>query len=112
MIRLRITAEGTIQGLYSEEVGWPGLGALRVRRASHVEFCRRKQRWYVRAGTPRTAVRCVLQTLTGRPFGEILHWAETRKAALAWEHAYFSPGGPGWTESAKQQGRKPFACRD
>jgi hypothetical protein len=112
MIRLRITAEGTIQGLYSEAVHWPELGALRVHRASHIEFCRRKQWWYIQAGTPRTTLRRVLQALTGLAFGEILHWAETRKAALAWEQAYFAPGGPGWTENARRQGRKPFACRD
>ena len=95
-MKLRITPDGTVRGLWSDTVDWSLLGWVSVRRASHVEFCDRRQKWYVRAGSTCNALRSLLQAVTGRPFGEILHWAKTREDALAWEQRYYEPGGAGW----------------
>ena len=101
-MRLRITPDGTVQGLWTDYVDWPALGQVSVRRASHVEFCGRRQQWYVRASRARNALRILLQAVTGRPFGEILHWAGTRHAALAWERRYYEPGGAGWRDTQRR----------
>lgn len=95
-VKLRIAANGSVTGLWSDAVDWRGLGRVAVERASHVEFCRRRQMWYVRAGKPRGALRRVLQFVLQRPCGEILHWVTSRKEALAWETAHFGPDGPEW----------------
>jgi hypothetical protein len=96
MTRLRIAPDGTVRGLWTDQVDWPSLGRAAVKRASHVEFCPRRQLWYVREGHSRNALRAILETLLRRPFGEVLHWARTRAAALAWEQKHYAPGGPGW----------------
>jgi hypothetical protein len=95
-MRLRIAPDGTIRALWDDGIGWSSLGRVYVRRASHVEFCHRKQLWYVRAGRPGTRIRRVLQWILHRPFGEILHWASSRDEALAWERTHYQPGGRGW----------------
>lgn len=97
MTRIRIDPDGTVRGLWTDSIDWQAIGRLAVRRASHVEFCRRRQRWYVRSGTARNALRVFLATVFRRPFGEILYWAKTRAEALAWERRYYEPGGPGWS---------------
>ena len=38
---------GLVRGLYSDELDWPALGALRVTRASTVEFDDTRQGWVV-----------------------------------------------------------------
>jgi hypothetical protein len=38
MIRLRISPDGCIRGLWTDDVGFAELGTMQVRRASHVEF--------------------------------------------------------------------------
>ncbi len=96
-MKLRIKLDGTVCGLWSDAVDWSQVGPLSVRRASHVEFCERKQQWYVRAARPRGRIRRILQWTFRCPLGEVLYWASTRQEALAWEHAYYSPDGPGWT---------------
>ena len=105
-MKMRITPDGTIRGLWDDQIDWPNLGRVTVRRASHVEFRDRRQLWYVRAGRPRSALRIILQVVFRRPFGEIVHWADTREEALAWERRYYEPGGPGWTED-KMPGNAP-----
>ncbi|UCG15418.1 MAG: hypothetical protein JSV19_08980 [Phycisphaerales bacterium] len=97
MTKLRITPDGTIRGLWDDRIGWPDLGRVSVRRVSHVEFCDRRQMWYVRAGVPTNRLRRLLQLVLRRPFGEIMHWAGTRQEALAREQQHFEPGGPGWS---------------
>ena len=97
-MKLRITPDGTVRGLWTDYIDWPGIGPVSVTRASHVEFCGRRQMWYVQAGRTRHALRRILQAVTGRPFGEILHWAKTREEALAWEQAHYEPGGSGWKQ--------------
>ena len=37
-IKLRITSSGTVQGLWTDVVGWRSLGRMSIRRASSVEF--------------------------------------------------------------------------
>ncbi len=96
MITLRIAPDGVVRGLWTDEIDWANLGRLSVRRASHVEFCKRRQRWYVRSARPRGWLRCVVQWVTGRPCGELLYTAPTREAALAWEARHYAPGGLGW----------------
>jgi len=96
MTRLRIVSDGTVRGLWNDDIDWRHLGHVSVRRASHVEFCDRRQQWYVQVSRPRSISRRFLQWAIGRPFGEILHWAATRRAALAWEKKHFGPGGLGW----------------
>ncbi len=95
-MKLRITPAGTVLGLWDDAIDWQALGSVSVRRASHVEFCDRRQLWRVRPGQSRNALRRLLQWMLQRPCGEILHWAATRSAALAWEQEHFGPGGPGW----------------
>ena len=98
MTRCRIAIDGTVRGLWSDEIDWRSLGQVSVARASHVEFCRRRQMWFVRAVRPRSAIRTILQTVFRQPFAEILHWANSRADALAWEASHFGIGGPGWRE--------------
>jgi len=97
-MKLRITADGVVQGLWDDGINWTALGHLTIQRASHVEFCDRRQRWYVRAGRPQRWWRRILQRILRRPCGEILHWTTTRAAALAWEIEHYAPGGPGWQQ--------------
>lgn len=99
--RLCITRGGNVRGLWTDQVDWQALGRLTVRRASHVEFNNSIQKWVVRAWRPRSRVRRVLQWLTGRPFGEVLHLADTREQALDWEQRYYGFGGPGWRDLQK-----------
>ncbi|MCK4342691.1 MAG: hypothetical protein KAY37_13320 [Phycisphaerae bacterium] len=96
MIKLRITPDGCICGLYTDDVQLRQLGALKVRRASHVEFDGRQQSWLVREAQPVPHLRRWLQRLFGRPTGRVLHRAASRSLALAWEHEHFQPGGPEW----------------
>jgi hypothetical protein len=81
MTKFRITPDGRIRGLWTDDVQLGELGCLHVRRASHVEYDENLQRWTVRP--------------VHAP-GRVLHSSCSRAAALTWEHAYFSPGGPGW----------------
>jgi hypothetical protein len=96
MIRIRIAPDGTVRGLRTDEIDWISLGKVAVERSSHVEFCERRQLWYVREGRARNALCKSLGIVLRRPFGYVLHWSGGRRDALAWEHDYFSPGGPGW----------------
>ena len=96
MIRLRVTPDGRIRGLWTDVVDFPGLGKTDVRRASHVEFDRRKQQWYVREAIPCGWLRRWVQRVFERPMGRVIHFAPTRSAALEWERRYFEPGGRGW----------------
>ncbi len=93
MIRLRITADGRIRGLWTDAVDFAAIGHTRVRRASHVEFDERRQMWYVREAVPRGFMRRWLQIVLRRPIGRILAWAPTRQSALEQEAAIFGPCG-------------------
>ena len=95
MTKLRITPDGCVRGLWTDEIDWPSIGRVSVRRASHIEFCDRRQMWYVRAGRPKSRVRRLLQVMLHRPFGEVLRWARSRAEALKWELAHYEPGGAG-----------------
>jgi hypothetical protein len=99
MTRIRTAPDGTVRALWTDEIDWRSLGRLKVERASHVEFCRRRQLWFVRAGTPRAAWRRVLQWVLRRQFGEIECRTPSREEALAWERERFGPGGLGWSPS-------------
>ena len=96
MIKLRITPDGCIRGLWTDNVQLRDLGALKVRRASHVEFDDRQQCWVVREAQPSSCLRRWLQRLLGQPTGRVLHRTASRSAALAWEYEHFQPGGPEW----------------
>jgi hypothetical protein len=82
---LRITPDGRITGLWTDEVDLAAVGALRVRRASFVEFDDWRQCWCVCEARPRALWRRVLQALLRRPMGRIVHAAQRRSAALDWE---------------------------
>ena len=56
-MKLRINPDGTVRALWSDTVEWQLLGPVSVRRASHVEFCDRRQMWYVQAGRPTSWLR-------------------------------------------------------
>ena len=75
MIKLRITPDGSIRGLWTDDVQLRDLGALKVRRASHVEFDDRQQCWIVREAQPTSHLCRWLQWLFGRPMGRVLHRA-------------------------------------
>ena len=96
MIRLRITADGCVRGMWADALDFVALGKTDVRRASHVEFDRRQQCWCVREAQPLGRVRRWIQRLSGRPLCRVVHRARTRAAALDWEHRHFQPGGRGW----------------
>jgi len=93
-IKLHVTTDGTVRGLWSDAVDWSAVGPARVRRASHVEYCRQRQEWYVQRARPRCRWRRLLQRILRHPFGEVLYRSLSREDALAWEHLHFSPGGP------------------
>ncbi len=97
MIHLRITADGAIRGLWSDEVDWHRLGPVAVQRASHLEFDGRRQVWCVHARRAGWLGRLMDRISCGRP---VLHRARRRAVALAWETAYFGPGGRGWPEAS------------
>jgi hypothetical protein len=105
-VKLRIRSDGSVTGLWSDAVDWQAIGRVDVRRASHVEFCGRRQMWYVRAGRPSSAFRCMLQLVLRRPCGRILYWASSRAEALAWEAVYFGPDGRGWRLKAMRCARQ------
>ena len=95
-MKLRITSDGTVQGLWDDSIDWSSLGRISVHLASYVEFCNRRQLWCVRSGRNNNALLRLSQLLTGRPSGEVLYLAPTRSQALDWERKHFGPGGPGW----------------
>ena len=96
MIRLRITPDGRIRGLWTDAVNFTALGHTTVRRASHVEFDDARQIWYVRAAVPSGRLRRIAQMLTRLPVGELIASAPNRQVALAIEQKLFQPGGPKW----------------
>ena len=111
MIRLRITPDGRIRGLWTDAVDFTGLGETDVRRASHVEFDRRRQQWYVQRAIPCGWLRRWIQRFCRRPMGRVIHFAPTRSGALDWERRYFEPGGRGWaTENCVAQSLWPVVC--
>ncbi len=101
MIRLRITPDGRVRGLWTDAVEFAVLGRSHVRRASHVEFDERVQRWIVREAVPSIQWRRYVQLLTGRPLGRLLHESPSRRDALLWEERHFGPGGAGWPDALK-----------
>ncbi|MCB9866038.1 MAG: hypothetical protein H6816_05335 [Phycisphaerales bacterium] len=103
MTRIRIASDGTVRGLWTDDVVWRAIGQVAVRRASHVEFSTRRQLWYVRDGRVRNALTAIVQFVLRRPCGKILHWASSRSDALAWEAAHFGVGGPGWAHRSRQR---------
>ncbi len=82
MIQIEINAQGGVAMLHDDLVNLAALGQVQVKRASHVEFSNVTGQWYVQSA----------KTLA------ILHYAETRAAALAWEKQHYAPSGPGWAE--------------
>ncbi len=96
--KLRITPDGRIQGLWTDDVQLCELGVVRVRRASHVEFDDSRQCWTVRPANSASFVRKWLDRLLGRPSDRIVHREHSRSRALAWEHENFQPGGPFWPQ--------------
>ena len=66
-------AAGTGHGLYTEAIDLHGLGPLRMRRASSVEFDPYSQQWEVRL-----------------PDGTLLHHDRSREACLHWERRHFN----------------------
>lgn len=101
MIKLRVTPDGRIRGLWTDHIQFSELGTVRVQRVSHVEFHERYQCWCVREAIPVSRLRCWLQWLLGRPMGRLLRTATTRTQALAWEHDHYQPGSPGWRRLRK-----------
>ncbi len=108
-MKIRISTGGAICGLWSDAVDWQALGRVSVHRASQVEFCARRQAWYVRDGMARNRLHTPLEIALRRPGGGVLHWSKSREEALAWEHAYFSPGGPGWPVAHSRPPRRTTA---
>lgn len=86
MISLQIDASGGIQMLQDDALDLRQFGKVEISRASHVEFDNGVQAWYVQSAKT----------------GEMLHYAQTRAEALAWEKAYYSPSGPGWAELTQE----------
>ena len=81
-MRILITKNGGIEMLHDDALNLADFGTVETQRASHVEFCNIKQKWYVQSAA----------TL------KILNFFDTRTEALAWEKRYYSPDGDGWFE--------------
>ena len=47
MAKIFVRPDGRIEGLYTDTVPLKDLGHLNVRRATHVEFCEKRQEWVV-----------------------------------------------------------------
>ncbi len=107
-MKLRISPDGIVRGLWNDDLDWRVLGQLDVRRASHVEFCSRTQSWCVTSGRSRNAFHLLLRRLLRLPARGVLFLAPTRSEALRWEAAYLGPGGPGWPE-ARERSRAAIA---
>ena len=45
MTKIRITSDGRVCGLWTDQIQFKALGPVRVRRVSHVEFYERYQCW-------------------------------------------------------------------
>lgn len=71
MAKIFIRPDGQVEGLYTDTVPLKDLGALNVKRATHVEFDVERQEWVV--------------TL---PSGKEVHRNPSREAALEWERSY------------------------
>ena len=74
MITLIVTADGTVQGLYTEAIDLTTLGRLRIRRASAIEFDNPAQRWRV-----------------FNAYGLCLHSSPSRQECLRWEAEHWQP---------------------
>ena len=57
-MKLRITADGRVCGLWDDGLELPRLGPVRVRRASYIEFDNRSQQWCVRCAASGAGWRC------------------------------------------------------
>ncbi len=101
-MKLRISPDGVVRGLWNDELDWRALGQLNVRRASHVEFCSRTQSWCVTSGRRRNAFQLLLRRLLRLSARGVLFSAPTRSEALLWEATHFGPGGPGWPEARER----------
>jgi hypothetical protein len=67
-VRLRIAADGKVQGLWTDAVDWPVVDRLTLRQASHIEFYEQAQKWLVPAAKPRKALRiCGRDSPADRP---------------------------------------------
>lgn len=82
LINIIITKDGGIKMLHHDVADLESFGKVNIKRASHVEYDNEKQKWFVQSA----------KTL------KILHYAESREQALAWERDYYSPQGEGWNE--------------
>ena len=97
-MKYRITPDGQVVGLWSDCIDWRSVGRVRAHRASHVEFDLDTQMWQVRSARRVTRLTGLLRYLLRRSDQEVLYESPSREEALAWEHAHFEPGGPGWKE--------------
>ena len=70
---LKFDNSGTAHCLYSELIDLNRLGALKVRRASNIEFNASRQEWEVRGGS-----------------GRVLHSNRSRSVCLTWEQNHFN----------------------
>lgn len=71
MAKIFIRPDGTVEGLYTDQIPLTNLGFLNIARATHVEFCAARQEWVV--------------TL---PSGQEIFSHSSREKALDWERKY------------------------
>jgi len=89
-MKLRITVDGRVQGLWDDGLELSQLGPVRVRRASYIEFDNRSQQWCVRAARPRGWLATLAWYLLPGRRRRVLFRAVSRAEALAWERECFS----------------------
>ncbi|MFN7141722.1 MAG: hypothetical protein ACK4UN_20565 [Limisphaerales bacterium] len=70
---LTFDPSGTGRCLYTEILDLNSIGALEVKRASHIEFDNESQKWEVR-----------------NQIGMVLYSHPSREICLQWEHQYFN----------------------
>ena len=104
MIKLRITPDGRIRGLWTDDVRLTELGVVHVQRASHVEFDGQRQCWTVRPAMSGGPLHRWLGRALKLPAASVAHVTASRSDALAWEHEHFQPGGQYWPCATRRFG--------
>jgi len=82
-MKINITALGGIEMLHDDSFNLKEFGDIKMKRASHVEFNEKKQKWFVQSALTNIILKDDF---------------DTRKDALTWEKEHYSPGGKGWNE--------------
>ena len=93
-MKVRISPEGHIYGLWDDRLELPRLGPVQVRRASYIEFNHKTQQWCVCAARPGGWLAVLAWYLLPGRRRRVLFRAASRAEALKWEVEYFAAENP------------------